>query len=354
MLFGKSMNEQAIRELARSVQHNCNISDARHGADYSLCVYLMKMREYFRWEMNLPLGAALGKDRVGSWLQEREQLWEELEEAELGAIEIEGDRFDPFDSEGINARLEPHGLIYSGGLGNNAKPHFFLGDLEQRTKTGEYDVFVVAGEHARDLTAPPAMTLDRSIFLRRESLRRMLWEKLESWRWSRADNALGKAFACYDFEHALDAALDDMTDREIDAALLHEQGEFRAGILLGEGWEPMLLDLVQTPAELMARAVRDHLADCLVTLPALAAEGSQASLHFFLGNLTNMRKEIFPALEHAYEEWLATGDTEPLFAVAEAGRAHWAEVASCMVDLHREVGTEAAGRIRDHVGERYL
>jgi hypothetical protein len=35
----------------------------------------------------------------------------------------------------------------------------------------------------------------------------------------------------------------------------------------------MLLDLAQTPAELMARAVRDHLADCLVTLPRLDSSG---------------------------------------------------------------------------------
>jgi DNA topoisomerase IA len=52
------------------------------------------------------------------------------------------------------------------------------------------------------------MTLGASIFLRRESLRRLLWEKLESWRWSRPDNALGRAFACYDFEGDLEESLD--------------------------------------------------------------------------------------------------------------------------------------------------
>jgi hypothetical protein len=348
------MNKQSVRELARAVQHNCHISDARHGADYSLCVYLMKMREYFRWEMNLPLGAALGKDQVGSWLQGREQLWEELEEAELGMIEIDGERFDPFDSEGINACLEPHGLVYSGGLGNGAKPHFFLGDLERHTRIGRYDLFVTDSEHARDLTAPPAMTLERNIFLRRESLRRMLWEKLESWRWRRADNALGRAFACYDFENALEASLNAMADREIDAVLLHEEGEYEAGVRLGEDWSPMLMDLVHTPAELMARAVRDHLADCLVTLPTLAAEGDEASLHFFLGNLTNMRKEIFPGLQRAYEGWLATGDREPLATVTEAGRSHWQRVARDMMALHREAGTQAAGCIRELVEESLL
>jgi hypothetical protein len=332
------MNDISIQRLAQLVQRNCHISDARHGAEYSLCVYLMKMREYFRWEMKLPLGATLGKEQVGSWLQEREQMWQELEEAELETIEIEGERFNPFDADGINARLEPHGLVYSGGLGNTAKPHFFLGDLERHTHRGGYEVFVAASEHARDLTAPPAMTRDRSIFLRRESFRRMLWEKLESWRWTRADNALGRAFACYDFEHALEASLDAMTDREITAALLHEEGECQAGLRLGERWEPMLMDLVDTPVELMARAVRDHLADCLVTLPALAADGSAASIHFFMGNLTNMRKEIFPALGRAYGHWRASGDTEPLASLAEEGCAHWERLARAMMDVHWEAG----------------
>jgi hypothetical protein len=348
------MKEQTIRELARSVQQNCHISDARHGADYSLCVYLMKMREYFRWEMKLPLGAALGKEQVETWLQAREELWEQLVDAQMGSIEIEGAHFDPFDADGINERLEPHGLVYSAGLGNNAKPHFVLGDLERRTRAGSCDVLVVAAERARDLTAPPAMSLDHNIFVRRESLRRMLWEKLEGWRWSRAENALGRAFACYDFEHALDSSLDTMTDREIDVVLLHEEGEHAAGTRLGTAWERMLMDLVDTPAELMARAVRDHLADCLVTLPALVEQGANASLHFFLGNLTNMRKEIFPGLDRAYAQWLASGDREPLGVIAEAGRSHWDRLARAMIDLHRENGEQAPKRIRELVDESCL
>lgn len=348
------MREKAIRDLTRAVQRNCHIADARHGGDYSLCVYLMKMREYFRWEMDIPFGAALVQEQIGTWLQAREQLWEELEEAELGMIEIEGEHFDPFDSEGINARLEPHGLVYSGGLGNRAKPHFVLGDLERRERSGEYDVIVVAGEYARDLTAPPAMTLDHRIYLRRQSLRRMLWEKLESWRWSRADNALGRAFACYDFEGALDASLDEMTEHEINAVLLHEEGEYHAGVRLGPGWDPMLLDLVETPAEHMARAVRDHLADCLVTIPALAEAGDAASIHFFIGNLAHMRREIFPGLEKAYGQWLASGDVEPLSTVAESGRDHWARVADVMMRLHRTEGSEAARAIGESLPDNFL
>jgi hypothetical protein len=352
------MTDQALELLAETVQYNCHVSDARHGADDSLCVYLMKMREYYRWEKRLPYGAALERDQVGDWLANRERLWEALEGAELKPIALGGETFDPFDADAINARLAGHGLVYSGGLGRRAKPHFVLGDLECRERSEDGALYVVADEYARDLTAPPAMTQGRTIYLRRESLRRLLWERLEGWRWTRPDNALGRAFGCYDFEGALDDSLDAMTDREMRTLLLHEQGEVAAGLRLGDGWERMLLDLSQTPAELMARAVRDHLADCLVTLPALAEGADPASLHFFLGNLTGMRKEIFPRLLDAYRAWMGQGDEGGVgmgpagrdasgFAVlAEQGRDHWEGLALALLDLYRSLGAESASPIR--------
>jgi hypothetical protein len=347
------MTNPALESLAETVQYNCHISDARHGGDYSLCVYLMKMREYYRWEKHLPFGASLERDRVGNWLAEREQLWEALEGAELKPVPIGGESFDPFDTDGINARLATQGLVYSAGLGARAKPHFFLGDLECEQRNGDYAVYVSADEYARDLTAPPAMTLGHRIFLRRESLRRMLWEKLDSWRWNRPDNALGRAFACYDFEGELDESLDAMTDQEIHALLLHEQGEHAAGALLGEAWNRMLLDLAATPAEIMARAVRDHLADCLVTLPALAESGEPASLHFYVGNLTAMRREVFPSLVEAYQTWWEAGGHGDAFtALAARGRGHWQGLAQGMLGLHREHGPEAAALIKALVQSR--
>lgn len=344
------MTPENRHALTRAVQHNCHISDARHGGDYSLCVYLMKMREYYRWEQGLPYGASLGKDQVGHWLAQREQLWETLEDAEFAPLTIGDEVFDPFDSEAINQRLAPYGLAYGGGLGHGAKPHFVLGDLEGTRRHGNYRVLIIAREHARDLTAPPAMTLGSGITLRRESLRRLLWEKLETWRWSRPDNALGRAFACYPFDQDLAGALEAMTEREVQAVLLHEEGEYQAGQLLGdEAWGRLLLDLVQTPAEIMARAVRDHLADCLSTLPTLARQDEAPPLHFYLGNLTAMRKELFPGLVQAYEDWVRDGDIDAILRVAARGAHHWQQLAREMLALHARHAEAAAGPIRQLV-----
>lgn len=339
------MNQQQIDEIRANVQHNCHIADARHGADYGLCTYLLKMREYFRWEQGLGFSSSLGKEELGDWLTAREALWAGLEEADFVPVRIAGVEYGPFDANAINDLLHEQGLVYSGGLGAAGRPHFFIGELVLREQRDGYSLMVSGRELARDLAAPPAMSREGMIFVRRESLRRMLWEKLESWRWSRPDNALGRAFACYGFEKELDAALDEMTDSELELVLLHEQGECLAGDLLGDQWNRMLLDMPHSPAELAARAVRDHLADCSVTLTRLAEMNRPASIHFFMGNLSAMRKLLFPSLQQAYQAWRESGEAEPIRVLAERGVEHWARLAHEMLGLHREQGRDAARSI---------
>ncbi|MCB1803052.1 MAG: hypothetical protein KDI82_15280 [Gammaproteobacteria bacterium] len=332
-----------MQALIEAVQHNCDIVDARHGADYGMCTYLLKMRELYRWQQGLGFGVPLGKDDVGDWLVARESRLEALEQSDFLPLPYAGDAIDPFDAEAVNDLLQPAGLVYSAGLVHGARPHFFLAELESEQRADNGFVLRVSGrELARCLNTPPAMTRGSTIFLRRESLRRFLWEKYESWLWNRAPGAMARAVACYPFEGELERALDEMTAAEMTVVEAHERGEFDAGIALGSDWEEMLLDLSLTPAEIMARAVRDHLADCLHTLPLLLEHGREASLHLFMANLGAMRRELFPALQQAYATWLDSGDVTHLSGLAERGRAHWLELATQMLALHRANGAGAA------------
>lgn len=341
--------------LLDSIRHNCHIADARHGADYGMCTYLLKMREFYRWEQGLPFDAPLGKDEVGDWLVAREALWGDVAEQDFGPVTVGEQAFDAFDTAAINQALAPMGLVYSAGLVHGARPNFFLGELERHESPAHgFELWLSGPELARCLNSPPAMNAGRAIFLRRESLRRYLWEKLESWRWSRPDNAFGRALACYPFESDVERALDDMTENELAAAREHEIGEYLAGQQLGQAWNDMLFDLSHTPAELMARAVRDHLADCTRTLPMLVEAGRAPSVHFFAGNLSAMRKQLFPALDAAYRQWLGDGDLKPLGALAATGAAHFAALAEDMLALHAKQGPDAAGAIAELVESRSL
>jgi hypothetical protein len=340
----------SLQEICQTVQYNCHVADARHGGDFTMCTYLLKMREYFRWERGAGIQEPLPREELGEWLQAREALWEELAEAEFRPLTILGNDYDPFDTCGINAALEPLGVVYSAGLVNGAKAHFFIGELLQKETPDEaYTLHLCGAEYARCLNAPPAMASDAGVFLRREALRRYLWEKYESWLWNRPDNALGRAFACYDFATDPERALEAMTDAELAAAREHELGEFQASQLLGEAWNRMLMDLVLTPAELMARAVKDHLADSLRTLPMLIEKRLEPSLHFYIGNLSGMRLYLNPELKQAYEHWLESGNVGRLRRLSEAGRERWHRLAEEMLRLHRECGSAAADPIRQYL-----
>ena len=48
-----AIKSEQLATLTDAVQYNCDVSDARHGGDYSLCVCLMKTREFYRWEKRL-------------------------------------------------------------------------------------------------------------------------------------------------------------------------------------------------------------------------------------------------------------------------------------------------------------
>jgi hypothetical protein len=341
------------KKLALAVQHNCNISDARFAGNYTMCIYLLKMREYFRWEMEQDFGSALTREDVGQWLTEREQLWSDIEHQDYARLDIEGEMHDPFHSQHINSKLLDHGLVYSAGIGQKSKPHFFLADLVKHEKHDSYDIYVSAREYARDLSSPPAMSQDKAIYIRRESFKRMVWEKIEQWRWNKPQDAMARAIACYDFDGNLHTALDEMTDHELESAILHEIGEIRAGEYL-DGWHDMMAQLMFTQAEIMARAVRDHLADAISTLPALLEQQQDASIHFYMANLTSMRKHIFPALVDAYNEWLQNGNTAKLEKLVDESRNHWQNIAGEMLALFRQYGENSHQHIEQLVNANTL
>lgn len=345
-----------LDDLIQTIQHNCNIADARHGGEYTMCTYLMKMREYYRWERGLDFGERLPKEALGDWLSERENTWLELQEADFQAVVVAGEEVEPFDESGVNERLRPHGLVYSAGYAGCARPQFYLAELESEERHASGLTIRVSGEElARGLSAPAAMTRENSIYLRREALRRHLWERFEVWRWNSPQNALAQAYACYDMQGDVEAALSLMADRELDTVRQHELGEHLAGELLGDAWNAMLMQVPHTPAELMARAVRDHLADCATTLPFLLEQQRSDSIHLYVGSLSGMRKEIFPSLQQAYKNWLDSGSRAALQRLTEEGREHWQHVAVQLRDSYRQQPQgDVAATIQHIVGRSHL
>ncbi|HEY9099186.1 MAG TPA: hypothetical protein VIN38_09980 [Thiobacillus sp.] len=323
--------------LIDTVQKNCTIADARHARDMTMCTFLLEMREYYRWEMEIPYGARLPKDELGDWLNARESLWDTVEAEEFAPLPLNTAGIDPFEANDVNRALIPMGLVYSSGLGRFRKPHFVLAELKRAEMREGVQILVAGCEYARDLIAPPAAMRDGAIFLRMDAVRRLLWNKYEEWQWKERDSALGRAFAYYDFERDVERGLDRMVDAESEVMILHEIGEARAERLLGDDWNTMLGQLSLRHAELLVRAVRDHLADCMVTLPTVLEREALGSLHFYMANLSGLRRALFPALPQAYENWLGSHDTSKLAQAVNEAETHWLDVAQqLMTTFHRD------------------
>ena len=205
---------------------------------------------------------------------------------------------------------------------------------------GDYQVYIASEECARDLGAPPAMTLGNNIFIRKESIRRMLWEKLQEWQWHKIENAMSRAFSFYDFKGDLAKALDRMTEVELTSIILHEQGEIQTTKILGEDWKDLLMSISSSRLELMLRGIKDYYADSVSTIPVLLQEEKFASIHFYAANLSAMRKELCPSFLLAYQQWCDTGKINELEKWVERSTTHWSQVINEVVLLSGKNTTE--------------
>ena len=325
-----------LNRLIDAVQRNCHIADARHARGATLCTYLLEMREYYRWENDLPHGEPPPKAELGVWLTAREALWEGLEDEPFAELPVGGALLDAFDAQAVNARLMPRGFIYGGGYGRFHRPHFFLAELDRTERRDGITVLLAGCEYARDLSAPPAVLHEGMVYLRQESVRRWLQEKVELWGMRKTDGALASAMERYGFPGDRAQALERMTLEQTEAIILHEVGEGLAGDLLGAPWQAMLAGLTRRRAELVARAVRDNLADCASTLPALIAAGAEASIHFYFANFEGMRRALFPRLDQGYQRWREDGDIADLAEAVRSGRAHWEAAGRRLLEIYRE------------------
>ncbi|MEN9424859.1 MAG: hypothetical protein RL122_2242, partial [Pseudomonadota bacterium] len=85
-------------------------------------------------------------------------------------------------------------------------------------------------------------------------------------------------------------------------------------------------------------------------LPELLARGNAASIHFYFGNLSAMRKKLAPPLVAAYQHWHATGDAWTIAVYAERGREHWTQVGREALALFQAKGVAALAEIEVLIG----
>ncbi len=339
----------AVAQLAAAVQENCDVADAQHARELGMCVYLLGMREYFRWMSDYPLGMAPPSERVREWITCQESRWDtvfDCKDAFAGIPFPDGDPVDAFDEAEVNRRIGamglPERLLYGAGLGRFGVPIFFLAETVREEVRDGVRVTIVDREWARGFSAPPATSRNGAVQIRRDAFRRWLWTRAEQPGLGQGGNTVpfsGPAHGRGSGAAASQADLiEHMVERETETLILHELGEVRAGAILGSDWERMLAQINDRRTEVILRAVRDLLADCLVTLPELVARQASESLAFWRSNFDGMRKALAP-------EFGTAGGADGVRldatrAAADAGAGRWEERARALLTRWRDTGPD--------------
>ena len=332
-----------LDDLAAAVQRNCDLADAVHAQDLSLCTYLLQMREFFRWERGLALDRLPDRGEVGRWIATRESLWEALAgQADPSFAQLPiASGLDAFDEAAANERLDEFGLIYAAGLGRFRRPEFVLAErIESHAREGA-TIVVTGREHARGMNPPMAASRGDQVLVRRDVLRRWLGTRLELSQQRPSAEGLCAAVDAWRVDDDREGALERIATAETETLILHELGERRAAALLGPQWEQMLAALDDPRSEIVARAIRDLFADCESTLPTLLERDERASIHFWFANLEGMRGLLAPELRAGYLRWRSDGPAGPGVAAAlaeavQAQREHWLARAREMLAAWRD------------------
>jgi hypothetical protein len=314
-----------LEKIVNQVVHNCNVSDARYAGYYSVCGLALRLRDLYKWENGLAPWVEDDPSKVLEWIGEREALWENLTDEHFKEITIRGLSYEVFDAGAINGELACQGLVYGAGYVHGLKPTFFLANLEERRSIQGYTVTILGKELARDLVTLPAFVQDDSVIIRRESGEHFLWNQIVYLRSSGRD-ALNFALRAHglrdDHPRTLQENLAALFADQMDTYIRHELGELIDRTFDPGLWREIIAAFPHSPIELLARTVKDLLADTheYGTLPHIVKNRKRASLGFYTAFLDGLRKALFPEIVKAFNEFLEQEEWRRIENAITSGR----------------------------------
>jgi len=333
------MNE--LKNLTEQILYNCYITDARHAGIYSICTLALSLRNLFKWEKGLDPWVEKNPAEVLDWIDKREQKWESLAEKDFKDISIQGKQYDPFDTDGINAVLKPHQLLYGAGFARNIKPTFFLADVEEIRTVDGCRVYFLAREWARDLFTCPAQAISGDIFIRKMSAKVLLWDQI-FYVTKSGKNALKFALETYGLSpsdlQALHPHLDRILTDEIEIYLYHEIGEIKDTAFDRNIWQEIISDFPQSPVELLARTVKDLLANTCQEgmLGHIINNQKASSLGFYVAFMDSLNKKLFPQILEAFELFIQKQDWQLIEKALTIGYATACSYADAICSIYEK------------------
>lgn len=333
-----------LNHLITQVKRNCDISDAKYWGNYTICIFLLGLRELYRLENGIRPWEDVNKKAILDWISDREKLWSELEAQDFIPIEIENIRYAPFDNESINAKLLPYAILYGGGYGQRMKPSFFLAEIYKKDVIEGYELYIAGKEYVRDMIVYPAMLQDGKIIIRKDVILLLLWDRFDEMRSLRFKGPLTLAFDFYGVSpdeqpsEALNTKLVRIAESETESYIYHEIGEMFEGARFGGQWKDFLFSISNSRTELMARGIKDLLADTSENgmLRHLIDLRQTGSLAFYVASLRGYRKLLFKEISKAFENFVETEDWNEIEKARTSCYKKVIHYAWTMLDIHRK------------------
>jgi hypothetical protein len=351
-----------IENLKAQIKLNCDISDAQFWGHYSICGLLMRLRELYRNEKSLTLLQEIPKRAISEWIASREAQWKSLENENLRPLEIDGRVYDPFEVDGLNAAFSNYGFVYGAGYTMFSKPTFFLARLCSSREIYDYRVYYAGQELCRDLSAPAAMLQGRCIYLRFDSLKTLLWDKLQQLKGRKFGGLLEKAFSFYGIEETvfpsenLCRSIETLSNDISELFILHEVGEAVEDEHSDE-WLGIINNNTDRGAEFYMRGIKDLLSDTseMGPLKYIINKKERPLLNFYMVFLDGIRKELFPEIMNSFHQFVENGDWALLEEARKAGYRRARELREYIIKLWEDRKTEdIRGFIKQYMKDSLL
>ena len=312
--------------LAQQVQQNCRRADAAVAGRFALCGLLLRLRNLYKWEHGIEPWQEQDPGLVLEWVSQREDDWDAIDDLTPTPLDIDGKEYDPFDTEAVNAIVEPWGLIYGAGRVGGMLPVFFLGRLQRRWNREGLEVYLIGEELCADLFFLPGLRQDRAVYLRRQPLGYLVWDLIADPRRSQ-QRYVSFGLDGYGVSHRklLENptwdALEPVLEGELQAVLWHEIGESTSGEQAMDLLRRTAVEHSGSELEHFVRGVKDLLADTGPSgrLAHITAHKSQGALGFYPAWLHGFPRLMFPEIDAAVMESMKSGDWDVIEQVRNLG-----------------------------------